>query len=555
MPRLRATRLTAIASAVRRLVESVFAGASAAYSTRIPGGSTYSGPLLRVRRSSDNAERDINALAVADANGNRWLDEQTLTLFCGAPKFPLDAVSGAAAAFSLRLLRASYTGPCIRVRRSSDNAEQDIGFTAAGGLDTVALLAFVGANSGFVVTWYDQSLIGRSVTNATVLDQPLIVNAGVYQNEINFNASGTPNRGRLLFAPELTLAAYPYTTNTVLRQLAAQPSILLGRTSGGVQFFRVDGLTAARFTPGNGYGATFDASVPIVLTQTMSSATAATGWANGTSVGSTTTAAGQGLTTSGIGAWSGNQSFFAMRELLIFPSALAATDRENLERSQSAYYGIAYASTIPSAFVTAWYDQSGNGRNAVQATAASQPRIVNAGVVDVMGGRPAPVFSGAQWLSSPFAPAQEPLTLSAVAVRTGTTGNAGIFGTSGTSADTGNQLRISPDNRAELGRFSGTAWVNILGATTITGPSVFSATINASRAAQLWLNGTTQGTVTLPAMGAATQVVIGRSAVPGAGEWMQGQIAEVALAVSAFDNASRQTLKRSQGTAFGITVA
>ena len=39
-------------------------------------------------------------------------------------------------------------------------------------------------------------------------------------------------------------------------------------------------------------------------------------------------------------------------------------------------------------FVTTWYDQSGNGRNATQATAANQPRIVSNGVLHTLGGRP-----------------------------------------------------------------------------------------------------------------------------------------------------------------------
>ena len=39
--------------------------------------------------------------------------------------------------------------------------------------------------------------------------------------------------------------------------------------------------------------------------------------------------------------------------------------------------------TNQSAYVTKWYDQSGNGNDAVQATAGNQPRIVNAGVLEV----------------------------------------------------------------------------------------------------------------------------------------------------------------------------
>lgn len=47
-----------------------------------------------------------------------------------------------------------------------------------------------------------------------------------------------------------------------------------------------------------------------------------------------------------------------------------------------------------SGYVTTWYDQSGNGRNATQTTAASQPRIVNAGVVEYDGTKPAIYFNG-----------------------------------------------------------------------------------------------------------------------------------------------------------------
>lgn len=54
-------------------------------------------------------------------------------------------------------------------------------------------------------------------------------------------------------------------------------------------------------------------------------------------------------------------------------------------------------------YVTTWYDQSGNGNHATQATIASQPRIVNSGMLDLQNGKPALVFSGAQNLATPAA--------------------------------------------------------------------------------------------------------------------------------------------------------
>ena len=92
----------------------------------------------------------------------------------------LDAYPGAIQAYSVRKLRTAYSGSAIRVRRSSDNSELDIGFTS-GNLDTAALLGFVGnggGDNGFVTTWYDQSGSGNNLTQTTAANQPKIVNAG-----------------------------------------------------------------------------------------------------------------------------------------------------------------------------------------------------------------------------------------------------------------------------------------------------------------------------------------------------------------------------------------
>jgi hypothetical protein len=85
----------------------------------------------------------------------------------------------------LRKLRTAYTGSAIRVRRSNDNTEQDIGFTAGGDLDTASLKTFVGANSGFVTTWYDQSSNNRNAIQATAGNQPRVVNAGTVERRTN----------------------------------------------------------------------------------------------------------------------------------------------------------------------------------------------------------------------------------------------------------------------------------------------------------------------------------------------------------------------------------
>lgn len=78
------------------------------------------------------------------------------------------------AAYSLRQLRTGVTN-VVRVRRSSDNTESD--FTAAQVTDGT-LTTWVGANNGFVRTWYDQSGNGYNIGNTTAANQPQIVSSG-----------------------------------------------------------------------------------------------------------------------------------------------------------------------------------------------------------------------------------------------------------------------------------------------------------------------------------------------------------------------------------------
>lgn len=98
----------------------------------------------------------------------------------GVPPFTglLDTYSGASVAYSAaRRLSSTYTGPLIRVRRSSDNTEQDIGYNGSNVLDESALTTFVGANDGFVTTWYDQSGNANNATQSTAANQPKIVDS------------------------------------------------------------------------------------------------------------------------------------------------------------------------------------------------------------------------------------------------------------------------------------------------------------------------------------------------------------------------------------------
>ena len=71
------------------------------------------------------------------------------------PSYYLDAYGTPVVWYEMVKRFSAYSGPCIRVRRASDNAELDIGFVDDL-LDTSSLLSFIGAGTGTIATFYTQ---------------------------------------------------------------------------------------------------------------------------------------------------------------------------------------------------------------------------------------------------------------------------------------------------------------------------------------------------------------------------------------------------------------
>lgn len=109
----------------------------------------------------------------------------------------IDLFAGPAVAFSVgRRLNSAYTGPLIRIRRSSDNAEEDIPYidSTTAVLNEARINDFTGGvGDAFITTIYDQSGNGRNATQATATLQPKIVNAGAIVR------MGPNNRPGILF--------------------------------------------------------------------------------------------------------------------------------------------------------------------------------------------------------------------------------------------------------------------------------------------------------------------------------------------------------------------
>jgi hypothetical protein len=113
-------------------------------------------------------KQDFSANQVASGALEDWVNgKQETTL-------PAD-VATAAAAFSLRKVRASYAGNAVRIRRSSDNIEVNVGFdsedkvsasspisnvvesSSSSDVSSTTLGEFVNGTDAFVHTWYDQT--------------------------------------------------------------------------------------------------------------------------------------------------------------------------------------------------------------------------------------------------------------------------------------------------------------------------------------------------------------------------------------------------------------
>lgn len=135
-------------------------------------------------------------------------------------------------------LLSSYTGPLIRVRRSSDSLETPIGYTADGSLDTASLLAWCGTGDGFITVIYNQ-LGGTNITQTIAIRQPKIVASGSLVTTNSVPAGDTYGTTIWMDAPQLSGSAmtlYTRTQNTAGGSFWGCPLAKFG-TSSSVEFW------------------------------------------------------------------------------------------------------------------------------------------------------------------------------------------------------------------------------------------------------------------------------------------------------------------------------
>jgi len=107
----------------------------------------------------------------------------------------LDKYSGAEFAFSTRLLSSTYTGDCLKVKRSSDGATQNIGFNSDGYLDQASIETFRGASTEVqIMEWYDQSGNNMVLSQAYYVNAPVIYESGAYIQSLGRYAGSFDNQ-------------------------------------------------------------------------------------------------------------------------------------------------------------------------------------------------------------------------------------------------------------------------------------------------------------------------------------------------------------------------
>jgi len=412
----------------------------------------YTGSAIQIRRTCDNATVNIGFTSCGD------LDTVALKKFVVASN-PLSAiVNTASAAYSLRRLSCTYGGSAIQVRRSSDNTLSNIGFTAAGDLDTAALKIFVGAGNGFVATWYDQSGSSLNVTQGTNARQPRIVTAGVVERKsampaIRFISANSSSLS--LNAPLMTDRVSVNVVASVNSASIRNAIVDLGAVTGSYPDFTIEANTWS--TAGNRWGlyANNNSLDAAAVTSTLLTVITVTAINTFTSTAPVVTNTGyyvngilyalncrSCLTNNYPSSWPNGMSIgnfngnFAahlngyLNELIIFPVAISGNERQYIEWSQAEYYGIsgpvltALPATPQSGYILTWYDQSGFGFNASPTVTATQPIIVTTGSIEKNGTIPAIRFNASQiGLVAGLPVSAYPISISAIANTSGASTN------------------------------------------------------------------------------------------------------------------------------------
>ena len=257
----------------------------------------------------------------------------------------LNTYSGASVAYSLRRLNGSYTGSAIKVRRSLDNAEQDIAFIN-GLLDDSALETFSSGTDSFISIWYDQSGNANNIVNITASDQPKIVSNGVIILDADTGKQSITyplSTSRLYAASAISLTS-DWTYSMVSKAVSSQAYSLMfgdatGVASNSVYVFNGQFRTKLDGTNRSVYGLSGNRDSTRLWLSQRNSANTLTVNRDSLSYGNVTGATGTfNFTQIGSNLSVNNAEYFS--ELIIWGSEKSASDVTGIEANINDYYSI-----------------------------------------------------------------------------------------------------------------------------------------------------------------------------------------------------------------------
>ncbi|OSZ79259.1 hypothetical protein CAP35_13680 [Chitinophagaceae bacterium IBVUCB1] len=254
----------------------------------------------------------------------------------------LDMVQGASAALSLRKLRKDYTGAAVRIRRSSDNAEQDIGFSGKD-FNMSAFNSFVGGGTGYIVTFYDQTGNGRHFTQSSASDQMQVIATSALTTKPHIS---TPGGG--YFCSGFTINNRTFTVFMVQRSNQANYTALLASyTNPSLNHSFLSMVDNVWISWGNGDGSSqgyMMAGGVTALNNNLVAAIKGDGtssrktYINGVLNNDGGSAANLNFTPQLGYGYSGFRGFWG--DIIFYPTGLAQADVIQAQQNQMTYYGI-----------------------------------------------------------------------------------------------------------------------------------------------------------------------------------------------------------------------
>ena len=309
-----------------------FGGAAAAYSLRDIGA--MNGKVVNVRREPHddddpgvNDETDFSASQVQSGALEDWVNGKLENAL------PAD-VATAAAAYSLRKVKASYSGDAVRIRRSSDDIEVDVAFDSD-----------------------DKVSASSAITN------------------IAEQGGESGNTTATTVAEFLSEERTTFITNPVMTTVSGDITVLSNTTSSTEFTFTFSGSTGDGFVRHNGKPDNLGADIG----DTVSFDITASGLSQQCGVRARRTGANNDAISPGINNIDNGTQTITFTVTSNGPVGYFAF--VNLGSASTGTIRVHNLKVVgKSAFVHTWYDQAGSN-NAVQDTDANQPKIAESGAL------------------------------------------------------------------------------------------------------------------------------------------------------------------------------